>query len=185
MEPLSRIDEYTPWYAKAISAQRGFGEFGGEGESYLSFLTEACKPCIDKKYRTDSRRESTGIIGFSLGGLISLYAAYLSPYLFGKIGCLSASFWHEGMLGFMRRQNMHHPGMRIYMDVGSEEGTNKTTIQKEMVAMTKEAWRILSASGFTPQQLTLFVEEGAVHHAEYAARRFPGALQWLWKEKEE
>ncbi|WP_259462719.1 alpha/beta hydrolase-fold protein [Caldibacillus debilis] len=75
--------EYTPWRAKALSDP--YPDFGGQGSHYLSFLVEKLKPYIDRKYKTDGRREQTGIIGASLGGLISIYAAYLYPDVFGKI----------------------------------------------------------------------------------------------------
>lgn len=83
IEPKNRLDEYTPWHAKALSDP--YPDFGGQDSHYLSFLVEKLKPYIDRKYKTDGRREQTGIIGASLGGLISIYAAYLYPDVFGKI----------------------------------------------------------------------------------------------------
>lgn len=181
VEPNHRLHEYTPWFAKAISNQRFQEDFQGKGSEYLAYLVHTCKPYIDSKYRTESAPEKTGIIGFSLGGLISLYAAYLHPGVFHKIGSISGSYWYEGMVDFMQQKQMYQPDLRIYMDVGTEEGSRKTTIQKEMVPLTLEAHRILSESGFTREQLTLLVESGADHQLAYASGRFAGALQWLWE----
>lgn len=183
--PNNRLHEYTPWYAKAISNQRFQEDFHGEGGEYLAFLVKACKPYIDSKYRTETAPEHTGIIGFSLGGLISMYAAYSHPDVFHKIGSISGSYWYEGMVDFMKQKKMYQPALRIYMDVGTEEGSKRTTIQKEMVPLTFEAHRILSESGFTQEQLTLLVEKGADHLLSYASGRFAGALQWLWENRRE
>ena len=44
------------------------------GEDYVEFLADTLKPVIDRDFRTLAGRESTAIMGSSLGGLISLYA---------------------------------------------------------------------------------------------------------------
>ena len=62
---MNRMNEYAP-YKK--------GKNGGEGEPYTRFIMDTLKPFIDKEYRTFPQRETTGIAGSSMGGLISLYA---------------------------------------------------------------------------------------------------------------
>mgnify|MGYP000700590893 CR=1 FL=1 len=42
---------------------------------------------------SQSGPESTGLAGSSLGGLMSLYAAYAHPETFGRLGALSPSIW--------------------------------------------------------------------------------------------
>uniref|UniRef100_A0A7U4DJI6 Esterase n=1 Tax=Geobacillus sp. (strain Y4.1MC1) TaxID=581103 RepID=A0A7U4DJI6_GEOS0 len=177
IEPKNRLDEYTPWHAKALSDK--YADFGGQGSDYLSFLVEKLKPYIDRKYKTDGRRQQTGIIGASLGGLISIYAAYLYPNVFGKIGSISGSFWYEGFIGFMQSKNID-PGLKMYMDVGSIEGIGKQSIQKEMVSKTKEACTILMNNGLASERLRFVLEEGAPHGRIFFSKRFPEALKWLY-----
>src|SRR5271154_6181178 len=55
----------------------------GRGEISLQFLTETVKPLIDQDFRTRSEREATGIMGSSMGGLISLYAFFRASSVFG------------------------------------------------------------------------------------------------------
>jgi hypothetical protein len=43
-----------------------------EGKSYVDFIVDVVKPYVDAHYRTKPDRENTGIMGSSLGGLISL-----------------------------------------------------------------------------------------------------------------
>lgn len=180
VESKNRMDEYTPWFAKALSTPYNYGDFGGKGGEYLSFLANKLKPYMDASYRTAADPEHTAVIGKSLGGLISMYAAYLCPGVFGKIGSISGSYWFEGFVDYMRTHAMDHGKMKIYMDVGSLEGVGKQTVQKDMVPLTGQAHAILRQKGFSEERLTLVTEEGAVHEHSYFCRRFPSALRWLF-----
>jgi len=51
------------------------GVSGGLGRAYLRWLTEVVKPEVDAAWPTRTEREATGIMGSSLGGFISLWAA--------------------------------------------------------------------------------------------------------------
>ncbi|MNI23649.1 Endo-1,4-beta-xylanase/feruloyl esterase precursor [compost metagenome] len=179
IEPNNRNDEYTPWKAKALVDK--FADFGGMGSEYLSFLVNELKPYIDQEYVTNPNGETTGIIGASFGGLISIYAAYLYPNVFGKIGALSASFWYEGFLEYMQSEDIRETDRRIYMYVGTSEGVNKGTIQEGMVARTRSAHDLLSSCGFTKDRLKFVEEVGGTHDWSYFFQRFPEALQWLFK----
>jgi enterochelin esterase-like enzyme len=66
-------------------------EFGGApfSDDYLRFLVKELKPFIDTNYRTDPARDSTFVMGSSMGGLISLYALLEYPAVFGGAACLS------------------------------------------------------------------------------------------------
>src|SRR5688572_27604222 len=80
---VRRCNEYSP-----------FGD--GCGDAYLAFLADTLKPLIDDVLRTLPGREHTGIVGSSMGGLISLYAAVRRPEVFGFMGALSPSLWYAG-----------------------------------------------------------------------------------------
>lgn len=178
IESKKRIDEYTPWYSKAL-VEKG-EDFGGKGKEYLSFIVEELKTYIDGKYNTKNDKENTGIIGASLGGLISLYAAYIYPNIFGKIGAISPSLWYEGFIDFMKEQDLQVSDNKLYMDVGSQEGLTKETMQKFMVKRVQQGYKILLSKGFTKKNSKLILDKGAVHGEEAFTRRFPYALQWLF-----
>jgi predicted alpha/beta superfamily hydrolase len=80
-----RIDELTPFKNEKYG--------GGKAESYLDFIVSTLKPKIDATYRTKTNAHNTCIIGSSLGGLVSFYAALKYPAIFGKVACFSPSFW--------------------------------------------------------------------------------------------
>jgi predicted alpha/beta superfamily hydrolase len=66
-------------------------EHGGPAlsDGYLRFLVDELKPMIDRDYLTRPEKDSTFIMGSSMGGLISLYAICEYPHVFGGAGCLS------------------------------------------------------------------------------------------------
>lgn len=58
-------------------------------DNFLRFLVKELKPFIDRTYRTYPNRQSTFIMGSSMGALISLYAIAEYPDVFGGAGCMS------------------------------------------------------------------------------------------------
>lgn len=56
-------------------------------DAYLAFLVNVLKPVIDGRYRTE--RETSFIMGSSMGGLVSLYGLAEYPRVFRAAGCLS------------------------------------------------------------------------------------------------
>ncbi len=160
-----RIAEYSPF------EQTGFGN--GRGDLYLDFLINTVKPLIDARYLTLPDREHTGIVGSSLGGLISLYAFFRYPRVFGFAGVLSPSLWlGEGAIFSFIEQAPFSPG-KLYLDVGAREGARH-------VANAQEMRDLLEAKGYRLGKDLLWVEEEMGHHHEAAwARRFQGALPFL------
>jgi predicted alpha/beta superfamily hydrolase len=173
-----RNHEYTPWASPAVTP--GAPAFGGGGEEYLRALVEDIKPYIDSNYHTLTEPRHTGIIGYSLGGLISLYAAYRYPEVFGRIGLLSASFWFDGIIDYMRDHPAGRPGQRVYMYVGELEGCYKNNAQKEMVSRTYAAYQLLQEQGFHGGDLLFEGDPSGTHDLMFFSRQFPPALKWLF-----
>ncbi|MGB7842151.1 MAG: alpha/beta hydrolase-fold protein, partial [Salinimicrobium sp.] len=69
-----RIEELTPY------PNEKYG--GGKADAYVNFLMITLKPHIDATYRTLPDAENTAIMGSSLGGLTSFYAAIKYPETF-------------------------------------------------------------------------------------------------------
>lgn len=99
-------------------------------DRYLKFLVEELKPAIDARYATRPGRESTFLMGSSMGGLISVYGLAEHPAVFGGIAALS-THWigihqaNEDFPALARAYlNRHLPAPgphRIYMDTGTTE----------------------------------------------------------------
>lgn len=174
--------EYTPWYARALYPGLGHGDFGGRATEYLNLIAHEIKPWIDQNFYTDNRPEMTGIVGKSLGGLVSLFAAYVYPHVFGRIGVMSASLWYEGFIEFMRERQHLSPDLRIYMDIGNLEGLGKANRQRLIQTCTDEAVSILmnnlAESHFYFERI-----EGDDHDPETFYQRFPDLMGWLFDKK--
>ncbi|MFI3261349.1 MAG: alpha/beta hydrolase-fold protein [Rikenellaceae bacterium] len=61
----------------------------GRADNYLRFIVEELKPYIDSELEVNTSKESTYIMGSSMGALISMYAICEYPDLFNGAGCLS------------------------------------------------------------------------------------------------
>jgi predicted alpha/beta superfamily hydrolase len=68
---------------------------GGQGDRYLDFVQNELKPEIDRQLRTFPDTDHTGMIGSSLGGLISACAGATRSDVFGRIGAMSPSTWWD------------------------------------------------------------------------------------------
>ena len=128
-----RLAEYTP--------DRNPQQGGGEADAYGSLLIEDLMPWIARRYRVRTDRDSTGLGGSSLGGLVTLYLALRQPQAFGRLAILSPSVWwnRKSILGYL---NEYAPQLwqkpRIWLDVGDSEG-RKTLRDAEQLARRLKA----------------------------------------------
>jgi predicted alpha/beta superfamily hydrolase len=135
-------------------------------------------------FNTLRDRESTTILGSSMGGLLSLYAFFRYPWVFGRAGVMSPSIWFgQGAIVDFIREARVPPG-RIYLDVGTGEGAGT-------VRDVRRLGRLLVRKGFKRRAArrsaergggpTLrYVEDAGARHTEGAwAWRLEGALEFL------
>ena len=162
-----RIDEYSPWRNEA------YGK-GGEGDAYVRFIVETLKPYIDSHYRT--LPNETGIMGSSLGGLISIYAGFKYPETFRYVGAMSSAFWfNPEIYDFVR--NAPKGPEKIYIDWGTLEGSDPSG----MIETNRKMVDVLTERGYVEGENLLVIEdEGATHNEYYWSRRFPDAVLWLF-----
>ncbi|EIF11728.1 YbaA [Bacillus sp. 5B6] len=179
IKPADRLDEYTPWPAPSLSP--AFHDFGGKGRLFLEELTDAIIPTLEDMHHISAHSETRGLIGASLGGLFSVYAMLQKPEIFGRIGCISGSFWYEKSAEYVRSASLRPARRRIYMSVGSREAEHKNNIQNTMIRQNQDVHESLRQKGFSQSQLSFTVEEGTVHHQEAFKRQFKSALSWLYE----
>lgn len=156
-----RFDEYIP--------ER-------EGTAYAASIVNTLKPFIDNRFRTLTGREYTGVLGSSLGGLISLYMGARYPQVFSKIGALSSSTHFSEAIFSNWKKTM---AMKIYLDVGTAEISEHAQAEGFVTAV-KTTYDRLREVGFDETELRLVIEDGGRHHEDAWARRLPGALDWLY-----
>ncbi len=174
-----RMDEYSPFK----DAELG----GGLGNLYLAFVVNTLKPIIDRDFRTLPGKRYTGMIGSSMGGLISLYAFFRYPDFFGFAGAMSPSFWvARGAIFKYAEAAPFNPG-KVYMDVGTrelgdsaEEMRRQRTLSRRYYATVRRMKRLLVQKGYRPVHDLLHIEEKWADHSESAwARRLPDAVRFF------
>lgn len=163
-----RIDEYTPW------SNPEYG--GGKGDLYVDFIVETLKPYIDSHYRTRPQQEYTGIMGSSLGGLISLYAAMEYQDVFGKVGIFSPSLWFSPSAFVHVSEQGKQYDMRFYLMASRQESTS-------MAADLTALYNNLINGGFQPDEVNLLIQEDGQHSEWFWAREFPDAYRWLFADE--
>ena len=65
-------------------------------ENYGRSVVEEVKAYIDSHFRTRPGPQTTGVMGPSLGGVVSFYMGWQWPQVFGNVGCLSSTFTPQG-----------------------------------------------------------------------------------------
>ena len=171
-----RLSEYSPF----PDPHHG----GGEADAYLAFVVETLKPRIDRLFNTRRDRESTAILGSSMGGLVSLYAYFRYPSVFGRAGVMSPSIWFgQGIIvDFIADARV--PRGRVYLDVGTAEGSGTLRdVRRLGRLLVRKGFRrrgTRSAKASAERPSLRYVEDAGARHTEAAwAWRLEGALQFL------
>ncbi len=160
-----RIDEYTPW------SHPQYG--GGQGDAYVNFIVDNLKPFIDSNFRTKTDRLNTGIMGSSLGGLISFYAAIEHQDIFGKAGIFSPSFWFSDQVYTHVENTGKEHDMKFYLLGGEQESS--TLIQE-----LEDMQTTLLNAGFQSSEILLHTHSDGQHSEWFWNREFPDAYIWLF-----
>jgi len=161
-----RIPEYTPW------PDDRYG--GGGGEAHLQAIVDVLKPYIDTQYRTRPASASTGFAGSSLGGLMTMYAAFNAFDTFGQIAALSPSIWFAERAVLRDVQSRPQPPVHIWTDMGTAEGAGS-------VDDLRALGDALVNVGFVEGDDLRVVEVPGGQHNEAAwADRLPEILRFLF-----
>jgi len=157
-----RIPEYTP------CCDPKYG--GGKLEAYQDFITDTVKPYVDKTWRTLPGRQSTAIMGSSLGGIASVVIAQKRPDLFSKAAGVSSSFWWNKRA--LVNQLPAKVPVKFYLDAGThDDGLEDTTRMRD--AMLKQGYTL-------GQDLLFYSAEGGSHNETSWAARVDKPLLWFF-----
>ena len=178
-----RCHEYMPWHNTDPRIPCVGG--GGGADDYLQAIRDVLMPEINRRYRTRSGPENTYMAGSSLGGLISIYAAYEYDGVWGRIGAVSPYFpcsnrrMFEYAAGRSRPLSLTH----FYQDMGTLEfgftdadasGTD------DFVEDLRRMRDLAIGQGFVEGVDLVTVEcQGHTHTESDWARRMPALLRFL------
>lgn len=88
-------------------------------DTFVNAIITELRPRLLKQYRLATTPEQTAIMGASLGGLISTYAAYTHPEIFGLCGSQSPAFWWKERGIFKLIEGGPKKQIKFYIDTGT------------------------------------------------------------------
>ncbi|WP_082113295.1 alpha/beta hydrolase [Kordia jejudonensis] len=163
-----RMQEYTPWKHEKYGIP--------QGKEYIDFIANTLKPAIDKKYKTKPDAKNTGIMGSSMGGLISHYAAFEHPTVFGKAGIFSPSFWFSNeIIPFTENNLAEANNSKLYYLMGGKEGEN-------MVQNLEKVTNAIQTNGFPKDNFYVQITPSGTHSEVFWRSEFKKAILWLFAE---
>lgn len=165
---IDRLNEYSPWVNVQYNA-------GGQGDEYVDFIINTLKPHIDSTYRTLPSRTTTGTMGSSMGGLISMYAFSERQDVFSRAGIFSPAFWFGG--SSPANHVAAHPRQgeaRVYFLAGGQE---PASVAQNMQTVADS----MTAAGFLNDEKFFTVVSDGQHSEWFWRREFPDAYKWLFQ----
>jgi enterochelin esterase-like enzyme len=193
-----RYRQYLPQsvYDAAASTPRAAMDAMIEGpvisRAYLDWLAGPLKQSIDREYRTLPGRDTTAIMGSSMGGLMSCYAFLERPEIYGRAGCIS-SHWpaadpravgeaNPELIALWDRwfaERLGNPdGRRLWMDHGT------ATLDQFYAPYQQAIDARFAAVGWTEgKDFRSEVYDGAEHEENAWAARLPEIFGWLLSER--
>ncbi len=166
-----RINEYTPNWPDVDSSTAD----DPSGDKYAAFIVETLKPYIDSHYNVRTDKESTGIGGSSMGGLISYYIGLEYPDVFGQVLVFSPSFWlfSEDTISdvisstdFSDTENL--PKMFLYVGGESSIAPYIDFVKNTMIDQ-----------GYPEEKINTLTDPSQTHSESAWSKYFPQAYQWL------
>ena len=147
----------------------------GQGKKYIRFITDTLKPFVDKRYRTKSEREHTGIGGSSMGGLVSIFSGLMYPEVYGKLMIFSPSLWVVPKMNFNGIDMDEPADTKIYLYAGGDESAT-------MIKHVKQFKNNLLKNEFVSDKMKikLSINMQGTHNEVYWSDEFPKAIEWLY-----
>ncbi len=156
-----------------------------QADNYLKFLVYELKPFIDANFATKKERNATFIAGSSMGGLISMYAFFEYPEIFGGAACLSThwigAFENNDVIpkafeNYLEQRKLLIAERKLYFDTGTE------TLDAHYGNHQKEVDRIFNDIKKVDYQYLSLVFEGAAHTENDWKARLESPLVFLLKD---
>lgn len=144
----------------------------GEGREYTDFIVQTLMPYIEKHYRVSQQKENTAMIGSSLGGLMTLYAAKKYPDKFGKLGIFSPAYWIGQELKKELKEKPIADDLRVYSIMGENEGDD---MLEHFVQFNLQLKDQLSETNFQ-------VIPNGEHNEHLWRKQFKSAMRWLYSD---
>lgn len=144
------------------------------GWLYLEDIVHTLKPYIDANYRTFSRPEHTGMVGSSMGGLISIYAGLKYQDIFGSIGSFSPSIWmdrHNLKAYVENLQASSYTDQHMHFYIGGKEKNNRSGFEKDNLIELLDDFLTVLKKNYTGE-ISYSLNPAGYHRAYYWQNAF-------------
>jgi predicted alpha/beta superfamily hydrolase len=145
----------------------------GEGQAYMDFIVKVVKPMVDQNYRTLADRENTGVMGSSMGGLISHYALLQYPTIFSKAGVFSPAYWTAPEVYKMAAAHPMPADVRLAVYMGGGEGDQAVNDYRRMIKQLQSQENAIT-------NLWVKLTPGALHNEAAWRAEFAAAVSWMF-----
>jgi predicted alpha/beta superfamily hydrolase len=136
---------------------------GGAAE-FLAFIRDEVIPFVEANYRAS--KTDRALMGYSHGGLFTLYALFHSPNTFQRYFAGSPSLWWDDGVLFRDEQNfadMHSDlPVKLFLSAGGLE-------HEEMIADVKKMETLLRSRNYPDLDLQNHIFEDETHPSAYPA----------------
>lgn len=176
-----RFDEYAGFPITHPGLDRFIPKpVGGKGDLYLDTIVSQIKPMIDQNYPTIPSPEYTGMVGSSMGGVITHYAALTRTGVFSRFGSLSGAFFVSESSVLHATERATLTGVhRFFLSVGTREcGVGD---QEEYVRVNQAVFAALSKK-MSPERLRFEIVEDGIHHESAWAKVLPSVIRFLFSD---
>lgn len=172
-----RPGEYLPW--EDVFLVPRIPE--PQGSKYPAFLIEEVVPYVTRHFRVRTDPEGMGLGGSSYGSLISLFTVTRRPGKFGLLLLESPSLYVNDAQVLKDCEHLTEWPPRIYIGVGTHEGRSSCDEEPNIEAVqdVQLLEQILRRNAPRARVHTT-VEHCGLHNEEAYARRFSGALRFLF-----
>eukprot|EP00746_Dinoflagellata_sp_MGD_P159521 gnl/MRDRNA2_/MRDRNA2_86721_c6_seq11.p1 gnl/MRDRNA2_/MRDRNA2_86721_c6~~gnl/MRDRNA2_/MRDRNA2_86721_c6_seq11.p1 ORF type:complete len:216 (+),score=23.26 gnl/MRDRNA2_/MRDRNA2_86721_c6_seq11:44-649(+) len=137
----------------------------GQADLFLKYLSSHVLPWVSANYHGAGKGQRAAIVGFSLGGLVSCYAAWARPDAFDTAVCSSPSFWYPSGAAnpvlnetyFAKVAMAAYPpplDSRLYVSDGTSEGSDMggSVTEPGPIPLTVQAMRDVGMGDFPFEQ---------------------------------
>lgn len=152
-----RIDEYT------------FGTQTAKAPAYVAMLAEELLPRVRAELHVCATQTATGVSGASLGGLVSSFAAFERPDVFGWVGSQSGSYFWDNASLVARASSTAKIAVRFYLDHGCP-GDNCDSNRAMNDALVQKGYDVVHVE-----------QPNAQHDWSFWRARFPGMMETFRK----
>lgn len=149
-----------------------------DADAYISILADQIVPRVESALRTKPGRENRVVGGASLGGLISLYAAFQRPDVFGSVLAESPSVRLGGKAIWTKALAAPRQWpAKVYLGAGGQEmGQERAADNKAYLDEMRSLAGVLEANGVRTKMV---IEPEATHTEAAWASRLPQAIVYL------